>query len=286
MKVPAFETLLFEVRGRVALVSLNRPERLNAMNRVMLRELNEACDYIESEDAIFVAVLTGEGKSFSSGFDLKEQAENTPVGFAEWRRALRQDFDAVMRFWNLSKPTVAAVRGHALAGGCELALACDITVAAEDAVFGEPELKFGAGIVVMLLPWLTNPKLAKEIILTGEDGIPAAEAHRIGLVNRVVPEARSARYRHLPGREDDADGPEPPARHQAGAEPRVRDHGDGPRARRCAGHRLDDRGQGHGGQSPVPGDRANRGPSRRRRLARCAVSSVPNEFLAEITVWS
>ena len=131
MNAPAFETLLFEVRGHVALVSLNRPERLNAMNRTMLRELNEACDFIETDDSIFVAVLTGEGKSFSSGFDLKEQAENTPSGFAEWRRALRQDFDAVMRFWNLSKPTIAAVRGHALAGGCELAFACDITVAAE-----------------------------------------------------------------------------------------------------------------------------------------------------------
>ena len=189
MNIPAFETLLFQVRGRVALVSLNRPERLNAMNRAMLCELNEACDFIEAEDSIYVAVLTGEGKSFSSGFDLKEQAENTPVGFAEWRQALRQDFDAVMRFWNLSKPTIAAVRGHALAGGCELALACDITVAAEDAVFGEPELKFGAGIVVMLLPWLTNPKLAKEIILTGENGVSARDAHRMGLVNRVVPEA-------------------------------------------------------------------------------------------------
>ena len=189
MNMPAFETLLFEVRGRVALVSLNRPERLNAMNRAMLHELNEACDFIEAEDSIYVAVLTGEGKSFSSGFDLKEQAENTPTGYAEWRRALRQDFDAVMRFWNLTKPTIAAVRGHALAGGCELALACDVTVAAEDAVFGEPELKFGAGIVVMLLPWLTNPKLAKEIILTGDDGVSARDAHRMGLVNRVVPEA-------------------------------------------------------------------------------------------------
>ena len=81
MNAPVFETLLFEVRGHVALVSLNRPERLNAMNRTMLRELNEACDFIEAEDSIFVAVLTGEGKSFSSGFDLKEQAENTPAGF-------------------------------------------------------------------------------------------------------------------------------------------------------------------------------------------------------------
>lgn len=186
---PAFETLLFETRGRVAVLRLNRPERLNAMNRVMLRELGEACDRVEADDAVSVLVLTGEGASFSSGFDLKEQAEETPEGFAAWRRALRQDFDAVMRFWNLAKPTVAAVRGHALAGGCELALACDLTIAAEGAAFGEPELKFGAGIVVMLLPWLTNPKAAKEILLTGEDGISAREARRLGLVNRVVPDA-------------------------------------------------------------------------------------------------
>ena len=92
-----------------------------------------------------------------------------------------------MRFWHCKKPTIAAVQGYCLAGGCELALACDITIAAEDAVFGEPELKFGAGIVVMILPWLVGPKRAKEIILTGADRIPAAEAARIGLVNRVVP---------------------------------------------------------------------------------------------------
>ncbi len=189
MSAPAFETLLFEARDRVALIRLNRPERLNAMNRVMLRELNEACDLVEADDSVRVAILTGAGKSFSSGFDLQEQAENPPVGFSGWKRALRQDFDAVMRFWNLSKPTVAAVRGYALAGGCELALACDVTVAADDAVFGEPELRFGAGIVVMLLPWLTNPKLAKEILFTGEDRISAPQAARMGLVNRVVPEA-------------------------------------------------------------------------------------------------
>ena len=100
---------------------------------------------------------------------------------------LRDDFDTVMRFWHLSKPTIAAVRGPALAGGCELALACDVTVAAEDARFGEPELRFGAGIVVMLMPWLTGPKHAKEILLSGEDEIGAARACEIGLVNRVVP---------------------------------------------------------------------------------------------------
>ena len=113
--------------------------------------------------------------------------ERAPSGFDAWREILDRDFAAVMRFWHCKKPTIAAVQGYCLAGGCELALACDITIAAEDAVFGEPELKFGAGIVVMILPWLVGPKRAKEIMLTGADRIPAAEAARIGLVNRVVP---------------------------------------------------------------------------------------------------
>ena len=91
-----------------------------------------------------------------------------------------------MRFWHLKKPTIAAVQGYCLAGGCELALCCDITIASEDAVFGEPELRFGAGIVVMILPWLVGPKHAKEIIFTGMDRISAPDAARIGLINRVV----------------------------------------------------------------------------------------------------
>ncbi len=176
----------FERRGSVALVTLDRPERANAMNRTMLAELNAACDTVEADETIGALVVTGAGGVFSSGFDLKEQAEAPPEGVAQWRDVLRDDFDTVMRFWHLSKPTVAAVRGPALAGGCELALACDVTVAAEDARFGEPELRFGAGIVVMLLPWLAGPKHAKEILLSGEDQIGARSACEIGLVNRVV----------------------------------------------------------------------------------------------------
>jgi enoyl-CoA hydratase/carnithine racemase len=94
-----------------------------------------------------------------------------------------------MRFWHFSKPTIAAVRGPCLAGACELALACDITIAADDAFFGEPELKFGAGIVVMILPWIIGPKVAKEIILMCQDRIGAARAREIGMINRVVPSA-------------------------------------------------------------------------------------------------
>ena len=182
-----FECITFERREAVALVTLNRPERANAINRTMLAELNAACDAVEGDEAIRALVVTGAGGAFSSGFDLKEQAAAPPEGVAQWRDVLRDDFDTVMRFWHLSKPTVAAVRGPALAGGCELALACDVTVAAEDARFGEPELRFGAGIVVMLMPWLTGLKHAKEILLSGEDEIGARRAYEIGLINRVVP---------------------------------------------------------------------------------------------------
>jgi enoyl-CoA hydratase/carnithine racemase len=153
----------------------------------MLDEIGRALDAAEADDAIRAVIVTGAGSAFSSGFDLKEQMERRPSGVAEWRPLLRKDFDTVMRFWRFPKPTIAAVRGACLAGACELALACDLTIAADDAFFGEPELKFGAGIVVMILPWIVGPKLAKEIILLGEDRIPAARAREIGMVNRVVP---------------------------------------------------------------------------------------------------
>lgn len=181
------ETLLFEAKDGVALITLNRPQRLNAINRPMLRDIQTALDRVEADGAIRVAVVTGAGKAFSSGFDLKEQMEAPPQGVADWRKVLDEDFRAITRFWWLGKPTIAAVRGHCLAGACELALACDITVSAEDAVFGEPELKFGAGIVAMLMPWMTGPKQAKELILTGEDRLPARRALELGIINRVVP---------------------------------------------------------------------------------------------------
>ena len=182
-----FRCIRFERREAIGLVTLNRPARANAIDRTMLAELNAACDAVEADETIRALVVTGAGGVFSSGFDLKEQAAAPPEGVAAWRDVLRDDFETVMRFWRLSKPTVAAVRGPALAGACELALACDVTVAAEDARFGEPELRFGAGIVVMLLPWLAGPKHAKEILLSGEDEIGARRAYEIGLVNRVVP---------------------------------------------------------------------------------------------------
>jgi enoyl-CoA hydratase/carnithine racemase len=197
-----FKTITFESSQAVAWLTLNRPERLNALNQEMLDEIGQALDFAERDDAVRVLVVRGAGSAFSSGFDLKEQMERRPRGHTAWEPILRRDFDTVIRFWRFPKPTIAAVRGACLAGACELALSCDITIAADDAFFGEPELKFGAGIVVMILPWIVGPKLAKEIIFCGEDRIPAARAREIGMVNRVVApaelDAASAKLaRHL-----------------------------------------------------------------------------------------
>lgn len=198
----AWQTIRYEIQGPVGILTLHRPERMNALNAAMLGEIEAVCDEVEADAAVRVLVLTGANGNFSSGFDLKEQMERRPSGAQAWREILDKDFGATMRFWNLSKPTIAAVAGACLAGACEMALACDITIAAEDAFFGEPELKFGAGIVTLILPWVTGPKQAKEIIFNGMDRIPAAEALRLGMINRVVAagaelEAALAMARHI-----------------------------------------------------------------------------------------
>jgi enoyl-CoA hydratase/carnithine racemase len=182
-----YTTITVETLGAVARLTLARPERANAINQTMLAEIGDALDAIERNADIRAVIVTGAGAAFSSGFDLKEQMERRPAGVAAWQPLLRKDFDTIMRFWHFPRPTIAAVRGPCLAGACELALACDMTIASEDAFFGEPELKFGAGIVAMILPWLVGPKIAKEIILLGEDRMPAARARELGMVNRVVP---------------------------------------------------------------------------------------------------
>jgi enoyl-CoA hydratase len=103
-----------------------------------------------------------------------------------WREILDLDFSTTMRFWDCAKPTIAAIHGPCMAGAFEMALACDISVCSRDAIFGEPELKFGAGIVTLLLPWMVGPKAAKDILLTGDDSVTAERALALGIVSRVV----------------------------------------------------------------------------------------------------
>ena len=183
-----FSTINFKVSDGIAFITLNRPRSLNAINPEMVSELNLAMDRVDSDDAIKVAIVSGEGRAFSAGFDLKAAAERGPMDPMRWRSVLEADLDLILRFWDSPKPTIAAVHGHCIGGAFELALACDISIAAESTLMGEPEVRFGSGIVAMLLPWITGPKQAKEILLTGEDRLTATRALQLGIVNSVVPD--------------------------------------------------------------------------------------------------
>jgi long-chain acyl-CoA synthetase len=172
--------------GHVAQLELHRPDRLNALGKTMLLEINDAMDALEADAEVRAIVLCGAGRGFSSGFDLKEQMTRNPQGAQVWREILDLDFSTTMRFWDCAKPTIAAIHGPCMAGAFEMALACDISVCSRDATFGEPELKFGAGIVTLLLPWMVGPKAAKDILLTGDDSVNAERALALGIVSRVV----------------------------------------------------------------------------------------------------
>lgn len=194
-----YECIAFRIDGPIAGISLNRPDKLNAISTAMVSELHSALDRAEAEAQVRVITLQGNGRAFCSGFDLSELRTDASAG--QMRAVLEQDFRIIMRFWNSSKPTLAAVHGYALGGGLELAMACDMTLAGEGAFFGEPEPKFGSGIVALLLPWMTGPKQAKEMLLFGNDRVSAHRAYEMGLINAVIkPEALLAELRAAAGR--------------------------------------------------------------------------------------
>lgn len=182
-----FSTIRYEIDGPVAVLTLDRPEKLNAVNSQMVAELGRALDAAEADPQVRAIVLRGEGKAFSAGFDLDMGSDGSddPDGFM--RSELRKDFDVIMRFWDSPKPTVAAVHRYCLGSAMEMAVACDITIAAEGCRFGAPEVRFGSGIVSLILPWVIGPKRAKELLLTGDDKVSSERALELGLVNRVVP---------------------------------------------------------------------------------------------------
>jgi enoyl-CoA hydratase len=179
------QLVLADRRGPVLWLTLNRPEKLNALSYELVRELRAALRGAAEDDDVKVVVVTGAGRAFSAGFDLSEEAESRTEGADRWRAILADDVELTLQLWSLPKPTIAAVRGWCLAGGCDLAMACDLIVAAEDARFGEPEIRYGSGPVTLLMPFLLGQKKTNELLFTG-DAIAAAEAERIGLVNRVV----------------------------------------------------------------------------------------------------
>lgn len=185
-----FETILYEVQDHIATITLNRPKVLNAINRQLDRELGQALDLIQNDDDVRVVVLRGAGRAFSAGADLKERASSRDLeADPENEIALIQHDFTYMKIWDLSKPVIASVHGYCLAGACQMVGLCDLTIASDDAVFGEPEVKFVNPIELPISAMLLGLKKAKEFLLTGES-ITASEAERLGMVNKVVPRDR------------------------------------------------------------------------------------------------
>ncbi len=180
-------TLLFELSDGIARITINRPDKLNALNATVIAELGDAITRVETDAAVRGVILTGAGtKAFVAGADITELAGQTPM---EGKTRSLRGQQVFRRLERCGKPAIAAVNGFALGGGCELAMACHIRLAAEHARFGQPEVKLGIGPGyggTARLPRLVGRGRALELLLTG-GMIDAAEAYRIGLVNRVVP---------------------------------------------------------------------------------------------------
>ena len=188
---PEEPVLLEESLGPVRRLTMNRPSRLNALSNELVETLSGALARAAADDGVRVVILAGSGRAFCAGYDLKEEAEHVKehgqLDVAGWQAALGKDLGRMMEIFDHPKPVIAQVQGYCLAGGCDLMMMCDLAVASDDAMFGEPEIRFGSGVVTMVMPWLIGARAAKELLLTGEDRVTADEARRVGLVNRVVP---------------------------------------------------------------------------------------------------
>jgi len=181
-----FENILFEKKGNIVVITMNRPAALNALNNDTLKELDAALAAIKDDADIRGAIITGSGKAFVAGADISQMAPYTSEQARVYMEFAQEVFNRIER---MGKPFIAAVNGYALGGGCELSMACDIRIASENAVFGQPEVNLGlipgfGGS--QRLPRLVGPGIARELIYTGRN-VKAAEAAAIGLANKVVP---------------------------------------------------------------------------------------------------
>jgi enoyl-CoA hydratase len=183
-------TVELEIAGSIARITLNRPDKLNAIDADMLDQLESALDTAECMEEVRAVLIDGNGRAFSAGFDMASPSDVSKAARDDrLRRELTRDFEVIMRFWDCPKPTIAAVHGFCLGSAMEITAVCDITIAADDTRFGAPEVKYGSGIVCLILPWIIGFKHASELLLVGNNEITASRAASIGLINRVVPAA-------------------------------------------------------------------------------------------------
>lgn len=181
-----YTTILYEKGASIGTITLNRPKSMNALNSTLLGELSYVFNEIAKDDDVKVVIITGSDKFFAAGADITEIANIATPGDAY---DFLQTADVFRKLEDFDKPIIAVIRGLALGGGCEIAMACDLRIAAENAVFGQPEIRIGVipgGGGTQRLPRLIGVAKAKELLYTG-DNIDAQEAYRLGLVNKVVP---------------------------------------------------------------------------------------------------
>jgi len=184
----AYETLLYEVDDRVATITLNRPERHNALSQKLCAELMEVVRAADQDPSVRVLVITGAGgKAFSAGYDIKESAEAPKRTLSEWRDRLNRDLRFTYSVWECSKPVIAMIDGFCLAGALEFAQMCDMRIASQASQFAVIETRFSNGIATYIMPWIIGAR-CRRLIYTG-DMIDAAEALRLGLVDLVYPKA-------------------------------------------------------------------------------------------------
>ena len=184
------DLVLYTTDGKISIVTLNRGDKLNAISPELKRRLVERLHEADRDPATSVVVLRAEGRSFSAGYDISPNpARAARKGNAlAWHESLTDDVALEMTPWDMRKPVIASVQGHCLGGGCELMMMCDLTVAADDALFGEPEIRFSNVGPALIMPFVIGLKRARELLYLG-DPIDAQTALQYGMVNRVVPRA-------------------------------------------------------------------------------------------------
>ncbi len=175
----------------MAAITLNRPERMNALSQKLVGEIMAAVGEADQDPEVRVVLITGAGgKAFSSGYDIKESAQQPKRGLVEWRARMQKDLQFTYSVWDCGKPVIAVIDGFCLAGALEFAMCCDVRYCSDDARFGAVEARFSNGIATMIMPWLVGQR-CRALLYTG-DIFDAQEAYRLGLVDKVFPKAELA----------------------------------------------------------------------------------------------
>lgn len=181
-----YETILYEkdATDKFATITINRPDKMNAMNKTVIREIDAAVAAAVADPDVNALVITGTGRAFSSGYDLQGGDFDVDIDF--WREDMTENAEALLNIWRAPIPVIASVNGYALAGALELMMCCDLAIAADNAKFGEPEVRHNSGPPALMMPWLLATRDVRWLMFTG-DMVDAQEALRMHLINKVVP---------------------------------------------------------------------------------------------------